>query len=258
MLGTGVANSSGFFFLPAYGGSPQPQFTGPFVQTCRIIVPFFNRLLLLNTIENDNSTFGASPGTGTATAYVNRCRYSFNGSPFARNAWYEKNQSDSDVGATAVANNNIAAGAGSIDAATEEQIISAEFIKDRLIVYFERSTWEIVYTGNEVLPFRWQKLNTELGSQSTFSTVPFDRAVLTIGNTGVHSCNGVNVERIDDKIPDEIFEFATKNSNTLRTVGIRDYYTELVYWTFVYDTITPTQTFPTKSSYITIKMDRGH
>ena len=57
---------------------------------------------------------------------------------------------------------NIADGGGYIDASTEEQIVSAEFIKDRLIVYFERSTWELAYTGNEVLPFVWQKINTEL------------------------------------------------------------------------------------------------
>lgn len=246
MFGTGAANSSGFFFLPSYGGSPQTQFSGPFVQTARIIVPFYNRLLLLNTVENDNSTFGANPGTGTTTAYVNRCRYSFNGSPFARNAWYEPNQSDSDVGATAVNNNNLAAGAGVIDAATDEQIISAQFVKDRLIVYFERSTWEIAYTGNEVKPFIWQRLNTELGSMSTFSTVPFDKAILTVGASGVHACNGSNVSRIDAaKIPDQIFNnFSTENNNAARVAGIRDYYTELVYWTYVDTNHGANQSYP--------------
>jgi len=226
---TAGTGANAFYFAPA-GGAVQ---TGPFVRTARIIVPFKNRLLLLNTIESNSAG-------NSNTAFVNRCRFSFNGSPFARNAWYEPNQSDN--GGLATSN---AAGAGFIDATTEEQIISAEFIKDRLIVYFERSTWELAYTGNEILPFVWQKINTELGSQSTFSTVPFDKAVLTIGNTGVHACNGINVERIDSKIPDEIFDFETKNNGTLRTVGIRDYYTELVYWTFVLDTkLQSTQTFP--------------
>lgn len=229
----GGSTANGFFFAPN-GGLIH---TGPYVQTARIIVGFKNRLVLLNTIENDNSG-----GLGVNTNYVNRARYSFNGSPFARNAWYEPNQTDSSGGV--VNNNNIAAGAGFIDASTEEQIISAEFIKDRLIVYFERSTWELAYTGNEILPFIWQKLNTELGSQSTFSTVPFDKLVLTIGNTGVHGCNGSNVERIDQKIPEEIFEFQTALNQTTQTVGIRDYTTELVYWTFVSDLDTPTQNYP--------------
>ena len=224
------STTNGFFFLP--GGAA--VYTGPFIQTARIIVAFKNRLVLLNTIENNNNS---GTGSGTATQYKNRCRFSFNGSPFAVNAWYEPNQVDSS--------GNAAAGAGYIDATTEEAIISAEFIKDRLIVYFERSTWELVYTQNEVLPFIFQKLNTELGSQSTFSTVPFDKHVLTIGNTGVHACNGSNVARIDQKIPDEIFEFETKNNATQRICGIRDYFAELVYWSFVADWAQPTQTFPT-------------
>ena len=201
---------------------------GNFVRTARIIVPFKNRLVLLNTIESN-------PAGNLNTAFPNRCRYSHNGSPFATNAWLEPNQT---TGGT------FADGAGFIDATTEEAIISAEFIKDRLIVYFERSTWELAYTGNEVLPFVWQKINTELGSQATFSSVPFDKQILTIGNTGVHACNGANVERIDSKIPDEIFEFKVSNNEQLRIAGIRDYIFEMVYWAFVADTDTATQKFP--------------
>jgi hypothetical protein len=221
---------NGIYFLPGNGGVREQT---PFVQTARIILPFKDRLIFLNTIENNNSNMN---GTGTATAYPQRCRYSFNGNPLARNAWYEQNTIDSTGSA--------AAGAGFIDAATDEQIISAEFIKDRLIVYFERSTWELAYTGNEVLPFIWQKLNTELGSQGTFSSVPFDTQVMVVGNTGIHSCNGSNVNRIDEKIPDEIFnDFKTGNNATLRISGIRDYYTELVYWIFEDTSLTPNQNF---------------
>ncbi len=224
---TAASGTSAFFFRPA-GGAIH---TGPFVATARIIVAFKNRLVLLNTIENDGTG-----GGGVNTAYVNRARYCFYGSPFAVNAWYEKNQADNVP--------NVGAGGGFVDASSEEQIISAEFIKDRLIVYFERSTWELVYTGNQILPFVWQKINTELGSQSTFSTISFDKDVLTIGQTGVHACNGSNVVRIDDDIPNKVFEFELENNATQRTVGIRDYYTELVYWTFVDDLQQSTQTFP--------------
>jgi hypothetical protein len=213
---TAATGANGFYFLPA-GGAPH---TGPFILTARIIVPFKNRLVLLNTIENDGTA-----AHGNNTQFVNRCRYSHNGSPLAVNAWYETNQIDSS--------GNIADGGGYLDASTEEQIVSAEFIKDRLIVYFERSTWELAYTGNEVLPFVWQKINTELGSESTFSVVPFDKVVLAIGNVGVHACNGANVERIDNKIPDEIFEIKNTNNSITQVAGVRDYYVEMVYWTFL-------------------------
>lgn len=206
---------------------------GNFVKTARIIIPFKNRLLLLNTIEQDS-------GGGNSKTYVNRCRYSHNGSPFAFNAWLEPKNF---VGATP---DKIADGAGFIDASTEEAIISAEYIKDRLIVYFERSTWEIVWTGNQIIPFAWQKINTELGSESLLSSVPFDKVVLTIGNTGVHACNGANVERIDDKIPQNIFKIRDGNNGPKRVDGIRDYFTELVYWNYPSSNQRSGQIFPDK------------
>lgn len=224
---TAAIGANAFYFLPD-GGAVH---TGPFVATARIIVPFHNRLVLLNTIENDGTG-----GGGVNTAFVNRARFSWYGDPTAVNAWYEWNQSD--------ASGNNWAGGGYRDAATTEQIISAEFIKDHLVVYMERSTWELVFTNDETDPFLWQQLNTELGSMATFSTVPFDQQILTIGQSGVHSCNGSNVQRIDQKIPDLIFEFETKNNGQLRTHGIRDYYTELVYWSYVATNARPTTIFP--------------
>ncbi len=232
---TAGTGANAFYFLPN-GGLVQ---TGPYVKTCRLIVNFKNRLLLLNTVENNNAG-----GAGTNIAYTNRCRYSHNGSPFARNAWYEPNQADSSGGV--VNNNNIADGAGFIDATTDEQIISCEFIKDRLIVFFERSTWELAYTGNEVLPFIWQKINTELGAESQFSAVPFDKMILAIGNTGVQSCNGANVERIDNKIPDLIYNLKLANVSIQRVCGIRDYFSELVYWAYPSDFENPLNVYPNK------------
>lgn len=216
---------------------------GSLLFTSRIILPFKDRLIALNTIEYNGTT-------GLNQQFVNRCRYTINGSPFATNsvgttpnianasyAWLEPNQALSVTvsGNTATA---IGQGAGYIDATTDEQIISAEFIKDRLIVYFERSTWELVYTGNQVLPFRFQKINTELGADATFSVVPFDTQVLAIGNVGVHACSGATVSRIDQKIPDEIFNINESASGVARVAGIRDYYVEMVYWAYPNDQAT--------------------
>lgn len=211
-----------------------PQFltAGNKVKTARIIVAFRNRLVLLNTVELD------AAGANNIN-YVNRARFSQNGSPFegglpnCATAWLEQTQTGSHQ-------------AGFIDATTEEEIISAEFIKDRLIVYFERSTWELAYTGNEVQPFIWQKLNTELGSEATFSTVPFDKEVLTVGNVGVHSCNGSNVARVDNLIPDQIFQIRNKNEGVARVAGIRDYLAEMVYWTFPNSAQADQQLFPNR------------
>jgi hypothetical protein len=153
--------------------------------------------------------------TSNLSTYSNRCFYSLIGDPTLTNGtliW-------PGLG-------------GALDAPTKEAIVTAQFLKDRLIVYFESSTWELVDTGNAVSPFVWQKINTELGAESTFSQVPFDKVVLGVGNVGIHACNGYNVERIDQKIPTEVFRIHNNNNGPQRVAGIRDYYTELVYWSF--------------------------
>ena len=121
---------------------------------------------------------------------------------------------------------------GYIDVATSEAIIGAEFIKDTLIIKFERSSWKLVYTGNETQPFIVQKINTSLGSIARFSLVPFDRGVYTISNYGVTTDDSVNVERIDLQIPNQIFGFNNLADLPKRVHGIRDFYNELVYWTY--------------------------
>src|SRR4029077_9716800 len=64
-------------------------------------------------------------------SFQQRVRFSQNGDPTdTANGWLE----------------DVPGRGGYIDAPTKEAIISAEFLRDRLIVFFERSTWELVYT----------------------------------------------------------------------------------------------------------------
>lgn len=180
------------------------------IYTCRIIIQFKNRLLLLNTLEND--------GFGNPVRYQNRCRFSQLGSIGAVEAFY---QPPGTYGR-----------GGFVDAPTQQQIIAAQILRDRLIVFFEQSTWELVFQNNEIAPFKWINLNIELGAESTNSIVPFDKGLITIGDVGIHTCNGVNVERIDLKIPDEVYTINNTNNGIDRVAGIRDYDAELVYWSF--------------------------
>ena len=164
---------------------------------------------------------------GTPTAYNqfwNRLRFSQNGTPVSSNPLYPT--------ATNAWLDTIPGLGGYLDASTKEAIVSGEYIKDRWIVYFETSTWEQVYTFNQVLPFVWQKINTELGAVSPFSTVPFDKIVIGVGDVGIHACNGSNVDRIDNLIPDSVFNFDKENESNTRVYGVRDYYAEMIYWAF--------------------------
>jgi hypothetical protein len=208
-LSSGIWNS----FRPKVSNLVGTTVNDIWLDSCRMFVVFKNRLVALNTWETSDNGGGGGP---TQNQYPNRARYSQVGSPLAADAWRQ----------------DIEGRGNAIDAPTREQIVGAQFVKDRLIVYFERSTWELVYTGNVAYPFAWQQINTEIGAESTFSLVPFDRVVLGIGQNGIHACNGANVERIDTLIPNLVFTIHNANNGIERVYGIRDFTTEVVYWSF--------------------------
>jgi len=183
---------------------------GETIEGCSVMASFKERLLLFNTLEVVNVP------PLTLKRFPNRIRFSQVGNPLAVNAF----------------NTNTTPGGSFLDLPTTEAIISVNSLKDRLIVFCQESTWELVYTNNKADPFRVQRINNELGVESPFSTVLFDKAVLGIGQTGIHACNGTNVERIDEKIRQLIFQINNDNDGPDRVYGIRDYANELVYWTY--------------------------
>ena len=201
-------------FLPTINGANE-------LHQSLILLPYKDRLLALNTWEG--ATLAGS------TAFPQRLRFSQNGDPTDQvNGWLD----------------DVVGRGGFIDIPTNEAITSAEFIKDTLLVKCERSSWKVVYTGNETLPFVFQQINTELGAESTFSIVPFDRGVFTVGNYGITADDSVNVARIDERIPDIVFSINNDNEGVERVYGIRNFQQQLVYWTFPNSAENPT--FPNK------------
>lgn len=204
------------------------------LRQCRCLLPYKGRLLAFNTVETDN--------TGATFFFKQRLRYSQNGTPLQQGvikvnpsappAYIWDNTPAGNF--TSAWADDIPGYGGYIDAPTSEELISVEFIKDTLIVKFERSSWKVIYTGNEILPFVFEKVNTELGSESTFSLIPFDQGVFSVGNYGITTDNSVNVVRIDQRIPNVVLDFNNKNDGVFRVHGIRDFAKEMVYWTFPY------------------------
>lgn len=180
------------------------------IQTAKCIAYFKGRLILFNTLENQT--------VGPAIRFPQRARWTSPAiSPFILNTSF-------NAGLQQTANFD--------DAPIAEQIVSVSMLKDRLIVFFEQTTMELVFTGNAADPFRFQSINSELGVESTFSPVLFDKGVIGVGNVGVHVCNGTNVERIDEKIRQTVFQIKNADNGKERVYGIRDYANELVYWTY--------------------------
>ena len=201
----------------------QSSVTPDYLMGALIVLPFKDRMIALNTTER--------PFLGGGSAHLQRARWSQNGTPFygttnvytagTPNPGYSWTE---DIGR-----------GGYIDAPTNESIVSAAFVKDSLIVFFERSTWQLRYSGSEILPFYWERINEELGAESTFSPIQFDKGIIAVGDKGVITSNTIGVERIDQKIPDEVFNIHNDNEGVKRVHGIRDFYKKMVYWTFPND-----------------------
>lgn len=206
-------------FNPQLRTTPVAQY----LRGCLILIPYRGRMVALNTWEGD-------AGATAASNFPQRARWSQDGTPFYAApvptgidpVFFQIDSWSSQVKGKG----------GFLDAPTGESIVSAYFLKDTLIVAFEASTWALRFTGNNQLPFYWEKINSELGAESTFSMVPFDKGVVYVGNVGVQVCDSVNVERIDLKIPNVVFDIRRGDFASQRVYGIRNYNQQLVYWAF--------------------------
>lgn len=244
IAGDGIRYYNGFGVGSGWRNfSPPLQSTAvpEYLMGALIVLPFKDRMIALNTVER--------AFLGGGGAHTQRARWSQNGTPF---------YSTTNVYTAGVPNpgyswtEDVGRG-GFIDAPTNEAIVSAAYIKDSLIVFFERSTWQLRYNGNEVLPFYWERINEELGAESTFSPIQFDKGVLAVGDKAIITTNTINVERIDEKIPDEVFNFHNDNQGATRVHGIRDFSKKMAYWTFPNDD--PNETFPDK--ILALNYDEG-
>lgn len=180
-----------------------------------IVLPYKGRLVVLNTVES-------------GTNFAQRARWSQLGTPFVANA-----PTGFSNDATAW-RDDIPGKGGYIDADTSERIVSAQIIQDTLIVGFQFSTWRLRYTGNEILPFVWERVDTQYGCEATFSAIPFDDSVLMISRRGIVGASFNNVQRIDLQIPDFVnrFETGSIGEGLQRIQGVRDFQKRLVYWTY--------------------------
>ena len=138
------------------------------MSNCLLCFNFKNRLVLLNTKETN--------------AYGQRARWSKNGKIDFTNNEY-------------------------VDAPTADWIVAARFLQDRLIVFFERSIWELAYTADYLLPFEWRRIDDTEGAIATFSLLETAREILALGPTSIIACDVLDVSRIDQAIPDYTLTF---------------------------------------------------
>jgi len=200
--------------------SPQIDATPNYLNQCLAMVPFRGRLVTFNTLEGTN--------LATSVSYPQRIRWAAIGNPFT---------TVSAIVTTVNADawrDDIRGQGGFLDIPTAEDIVSVGFVRDNLVVYCERSTWQLRYTGRSIAPFQIEKINSELGTESTFSAVQFDTSLVGIGDKGVVSCDSYQSKLIDVKIPDLVFLFNNDANGQKRVHGIRDFIQRLAYWIYPY------------------------
>ncbi len=179
------------------------------------MLPYRGRMVTFNTWEG--------PTAAGSTNYRQRIRWSTIGNPFIPYA--------AGPPTTGSWRDDVRGQGGFLDIPTSEDIVSVGFVRDNLVIYCERSTWQLRYTGRSIAPFQIEKVNSELGTESTFSSIQFDTSLVGIGDKGIVECDSYKSDRIDIKIPDFVFQFNTTNSGLTRVQGVRDFENRLAFWT---------------------------
>lgn len=121
---------------------------------------------------------------------------------------------------------------GFISAGISQPLLTSVSNEDVLLLGFSNRQTRLVYTGNDIVPFNFFSINSELGSASTFSAITLDRGALTVGPNGIIITSQTAAQRIDLAIPDNIFQFQLTNNGFSRVCAARDFINEWVFFTY--------------------------
>ncbi len=193
-----------------------------FLNGALILEPFRSRLLAFNTWEGSD--------LANSQNYPNRIRWSQIGNPLI------VDDADDSGGLEGSWRSDIRGKGGFLDLPTNESITAIGFVRDNLIVYCDRSTWKLRYTGQAISPFAPEKVNTELGVESTNSSINFDTYNTGIGDKGIVSTDSYKADRIDYKIPDLVYTINNEDEGVKRVHGLRDFEQRLAYWVYCEET----------------------
>ena len=151
-------------FTPSTGG-------GNSIYGAKLIFTLASRLIILGVFENDGST----------TYHPQRARWCAKQDP---NNW-----------------NDIVAGGGDFaDAATGDQIVSAQCLQNQIIVFFTNSVWTLLPTADPNKAFRWVRLNSFRACDGKMASVAYDRFAKALGIRGITATDGTETQRIDQRI----------------------------------------------------------
>lgn len=219
--------------LYSINDSPAAQY---YLAGARMIVPFKDRLLFFGPVIQDSSNrkiylqdtcIYSQNGTVYYTA-------SFTGDPLNLNTTIHTVLAPDNQTSSPTAWWEDQTGFGGFEPARiDEAITTVSSNEDALIIgYNENTQQRFVYTGQDITPFQFYTINTELGSLSTFSAINLDEGVLTRGNRGFILTAQTSCRRFDLDIPQQVFEISNLNNGAERMCSQRDFINEWVYFTY--------------------------
>lgn len=149
-----------------------------FITDALLAFNFKDRLILLRTTE------------GVGTVYPQRIRISGTGQ-------------SGDIFYDAV---STAPGAGLIDIPDQDWIMGAVINRDDLIIFTERSTWIMKYTGSDIVPFSLDRVDGSRGNAAPFAPISYLNMSKGYSPQGIIITDGYQVKRYDERIPDYMYQ----------------------------------------------------
>lgn len=243
--GTGIPNSNAFGwvnFAPpltansvSINNTPLDKY---YLVGALIVLPYKDRLLFFSPyIQSSSRAIAGLP----PIQMQDLCIWSQNGTPYYTNPV----PTDETSFPQAFYVDETGYG-GWLAAGISQPIVTVNNNEDVLLVSFSNRQTRFVYTGNDITPFLFYAVNSELGASATYAGVSLDRGGITIGQYGIAMTNQQSAQRIDLDIPDQVFQINANDNGAFRVNAVRDYYKEWIYFTYPVNNSTvyfPTQTF---------------
>lgn len=111
---------------------------------------------------------------------------------------------------------------GYVDCPTSDFITAAVLIGDDILVWFSSSIWWLKYTADPDLPFRWERIDSETGSQAPYVPVLKNNRSYGFDKSGLVVTDGFDVVPVDQKIPDFGLTFNQTNINNCYGILINE------------------------------------
>lgn len=225
-----------------------------YLVTARMIFPFKDRLLFFGPVIQTS--------TGLPIYLQDTIIYSQNGTPYYT-CTFTDTTSNYGIDPTIVYSpilcpiNQVATPSsfftdntgfgGWISAGVDQPITTLETNEDAIIVGFSNMSTRVIYSGNDILPFNFYIINSELGSASTFSTITMDEGVITRGTKGFIITGQTSSKRFDIDILPNVFEISLSNNGNERFCAQRDFVEEWIYFTYNSGLDTSIYVFPNQT-----------